>query len=188
LPSARVVRPWTWTRSPAVEHAKILSIAKMSAAEEADDAPTPPPPAAASTNKPPRVEVDPMPPAQMMRTPPSPPPKRLDPLLASLTRVDRQATANTPTKTFPLLGEVTMDRSLFIVLPAVVFAILGFVATFLVAYNSRDVFVDALADWNNIALNPTPKLVDPNECRGLCSSQEQDIDGLRNFMNGLGKN
>ena len=184
----------TASRYPYLEHGKILSIIEMSASEESDSEPPPTPlpskpAAAASTNNitPPRGIVDPMPPVQMMRTPPSPPPKRLDPLLASLTRVDRQAMANTPTTKVPILGEVTMDKSLFIVLPVVAFAILGFVATALVAFNSRDDFVQSITVWNDSVMNPTPKVFDPNECRGLCSSQEQDLVGLSNFMNGLGK-
>ncbi|CAB9529313.1 expressed unknown protein [Seminavis robusta] len=125
----------------------------------------------------------------MMKTPPSPPPKRLDPLLASLTRVDPNASsssAETPTTKIPLLGEVTMDKSLFVVLPTVAFAVLGFLLTFVVAYNSRDVFVNSIDAWNDSVMNPPSKVIDPNECRGLCSTQEQDLEGLKSFMNGLG--
>jgi len=154
---------------------------QMSSNEEPqeDTSPTPAPKSSGSN-------VDPMPPPQMMRTPPSPPPKRLDPLLASLTRMDPQAGADKPTTTIPFLGEVNMDKTLFIALPTVTFALLGFFSFFMVAMNSGDAVVDAVNEWNENLLNPTPKELDPNQCRGLCSSQESDMEGLRIFMNTLG--
>lgn len=80
-----------------------------------------------------------------------------------------------------------MDQNLFIVLPVVAFAVLGFFSFILVAANSGDAFVEALNDWNDTVLNPPPAVpLAPGECRGLCSSQEQDIEGLRSFMTGLG--
>lgn len=44
-------------------------------------------------------------------TPPPVPQRRLDPLMASLTRMDA-STANGPTRNLPLLGEVPVDGSL----------------------------------------------------------------------------
>lgn len=134
----------------------------------------------------PMPNQDPVPPPQVSRTPQSPPPRRLDPLLASLTRVDPQANANAPKKKLPLLGEVTMDQNLFIILPVVAFAILGFASFFLVAFNSQDAFIDAINEWNDSVLNPpAPEPISPDECRGLCSSQQEDLEGLRSFMEGI---
>jgi hypothetical protein len=138
--------------------------------------------------KPEKPVPDPMPPSGMMSTPSAPRPvKRLDPLVASLTRSDaRPRDPNAPTTSIPLLGEVALDKNLFIVVPIVVFAFLGFFSFVLVAANSGDEFVQALNDWNDTVLNPpTPAPLAPGECRGLCSSQEQDIEGLRNFMTGI---
>ena len=57
----------------------------------------------------------------------------------------------------------------------------------MVAMNSGDEVMNAVNEWNDIALNPTNNAaIDPDACRGLCSSQEQDVEGLRNFMNSLG--
>ena len=80
-----------------------------------------------------------------------------------------------------------MDKTLFIALPTVTFALLGFFSFFMVAMNSGDEVMNAVNEWNDIALNPTNNAaIDPDACRGLCSSQEQDVEGLRNFMNSLG--
>jgi len=122
---------------------------------------------------------------------PPPQPKRLDPLLASLTRTDPTAgtpTANTkrntPTRNFPILGEVQMDQSLFLIVPAAAFAVLGVLSGVAVAFNSQDAFAEALA--NNPILQSAPS--DPGDgCRGICSTQEQDLEGLRAFMTSLRK-
>ena len=154
----------------------------MSSDEDADDNIAPPKPAAPAVDKS-------MPPPQLLRTPPSPPAKRLDPLLASLTRIDPQTArdnANTPTTKIPFLGEVNMDKTLFIALPTVTFALLGFFSFFMVAMNSGDAVVNTLNDWNDLVLNPTTPNIDPNVCRGLCSTQEQDVEALGKFMNSLG--
>lgn len=140
------------------------------------------------TPDPSKPAQDPTPPPQMARTPPSPPPKRLDPLLASLTRVDPQANVNAPKKNLPLLGEVTLDQNLFVLLPVAAFAVLGFVSFLLVALNSQDALVNAINEWNDSVINPPPPApIDPNECRGLCSSQQEDLEGLRSFMEGISR-
>lgn len=119
---------------------------------------------------------------------PTPLPKRaMDPLLASLTRVDQATTdanKNTPVRKLPLLGEVTMDKSLFLVLPVAAFAVLGLVSSVFVAINSQDAFAEALA--NNPVLQSAPPS-DADGCRGICSSQGEDLENLRVFMNSFGK-
>ena len=114
--------------------------------------------------------------------PPSvPQPKRLDPLVQSLTRMDVD-TANAETIQVPILGELILDRSLYLLVPAAAFAVLGFIFSIYVAVTATD-------DWVVKSEPPItqPAVVTGSECRGLCSSSEQDLEGLRNFMNKLGK-
>jgi len=123
--------------------------------------------------------------------PPFIPPKpiaRLDPLMAALTRND--STSGKTTK-IPLFGEVDVDGSLIVLVPAVVIGVLGFVMSIVVAINAKDTFVDQLVqisnEINTMAVQKTNAMVDPSVCRGLCSTQEQDLDNLRGFMESLRK-
>ena len=132
-------------------------------------------------------------PGEQLPTPTSPPPvpqKRLDPLMASLTRMDPGA-ADVPTKNLPLLGEVPVDGSLTLLVPAAVIAVLGFLLSIVVAFQSQDLIVQSLVqaseDIAQTASMKTNMVYDDNVCRGLCSSQEQDLDNLRNFMESLRK-
>lgn len=94
-------------------------------------------------------------------------------------------TKNVPTKKLPLLGEVTMDRSLFVFVPVAAFAVIGILTSLYVAMNaSGDIFVQAAEAVNDSIMAPKP-VPDPNVCRGLCSTQEQDLEGLKTFMNAL---
>ena len=119
--------------------------------------------------------------------PSTPQPKRLDPLVQSLTRMDAE-TANAKTVQVPLWGELILDRSLFLLVPAAAFAVIGFIFSFYVALNASD-------DWvNNSSSTPVestlqsqPAVVNDSGCRGLCSQSEQDLEGLKNFMNRLAK-
>jgi hypothetical protein len=109
--------------------------------------------------------------------------KRLDPLLVSVTRNNDPNYDSTPKTNLPLLGEVTMDRSLFLIVPAALFTVLGVGASLLVLLSSGDAFVDAVQQTAAEASNMNP--VAGDTCRGLCSSQEQDLESLRSFMQGL---
>lgn len=124
-------------------------------------------------------------------TPPPPvPPKRLDPLMASLTRMDPE-TARGPTRNIPIFGEVPVDGSLVVLVPAAVIGFLGFVLSIVVAVQSSDLIVDSLNsvadDLTQSAFENSNKVYDESVCRGLCSSQDQDLDNLRSFMEGLRK-
>ena len=113
--------------------------------------------------------------------------RKLDPLVKSVTRMD-EATRNAPTMQVPLWGELILDKSLFVLLPVAAFAVLGLLTSIYVAINSGDQFVQALSETTSVqppAAATTP--TDPNVCRGLCSSQEQDLEGLAVFMNSLRK-
>ena len=124
------------------------------------------------------------------RSPPPPPQKRLDPMMATLTRMDPQA-ASTKTANLPFIGEIDVDKSLVVLIPVTVIAIGGFILSIFVAFNSQDQIMDQI---NQVTDSVTKQAVqqanqqyDPNECRGLCSNQQQDLDGLRGFMEGLRK-
>jgi hypothetical protein len=119
-----------------------------------------------------------------------PPPRPMDPLVRSLTRMDETATdKNAPTRKIPLLGEVVLDRSLFLFVPAAVFAVLGFILSLAVIWNSGDTIVADLMSTDTTASSTPSSLTaprPPTDCRGICSSQEQDLEGLRNFMSSFG--
>jgi hypothetical protein len=118
-----------------------------------------------------------------------PPPRPMDPLVRSLTRMD-EATKNAPTRQIPIFGEVVLDRSLYLLVPTVIFAVLGFVLSIAVIMNSGDAIVSNLASTATTTTDTsststtTPR---SDDCRGICSSQEQDLEGLRNFMTSFGK-
>jgi hypothetical protein len=111
----------------------------------------------------------------------------LDPLVASLTRVDEMPSRNTPTANVPLLGEIPADGNLALLAPAAAIAVLGFIFSIVVAFNARDAIVQELSQVQLPKMEYTPAVVEEGVCRGLCSSQENDLEGLRGFMEGLAK-
>ena len=115
--------------------------------------------------------------------------ENLDPLIASLTRVDETATPsqNTPTTTVPIFGEIPADGNLALLVPAAVIGLLGFIFSIVVAFNSRDAIVQELSAVELPKMEYTPTVVEEGVCRGLCSSQESDLEGMRGFMQGLAK-
>jgi hypothetical protein len=144
----------------------------------------------------------PTPSAQPEITPPAyvpPPPKptrkspaavrqqQMDPLMASLTADNSETSPDQPTQNIPLFGEIPADGTLNLLVPAVVFGILGFIYSFVIAFNSSDQIVDSLMQAGK-SVNPTSRSYDKNVCRGLCSSQEKDVDGMRNFMEAITRN
>ena len=113
--------------------------------------------------------------------------KIIDPLIASLTRIDEPTPSNVPMRSVPLFGEVPADGNLALLVPAAGIAILGFIFSIVVAFNARD---ELVSEFNKVELPKmeyTPTKVEEGKCRGLCSSQEQDVDGLRNFMESISK-
>ena len=115
--------------------------------------------------------------------------KDVDPLLWSVTRNnDPNYDANAPTlSNIPILGSLVLDQSLFVVVPVALFSFLGIFTGIYVLITSSDEFAQAVsASLQELSIPPsTNTVVDPNACRGLCSSQEQDLEGLRTFMEGL---
>jgi hypothetical protein len=112
---------------------------------------------------------------------------QLDPLFLAVTKMDPQ-TQRAERITVPIWGELILDRSLFIFLPIAIFALGGIFLSFYVLVNSSDTFVNAIIDTATKQSIPTSSslLPDSDSCRGLCSSQSQDLEGLRLYMNRLG--
>ena len=123
----------------------------------------------------------------------SPPPvrnvERMDPLMASLTRDNREPAQDT--QNIPLFGEIPKDGSLFLLVPATVFAVLGFGLSIVIAFKSTDqiagTFSTVADSVVQSAKNQPNQVYDANTCRGLCSNQQDDIDGLRRFMESITK-
>lgn len=115
------------------------------------------------------------------------PEARIDPLIASLTRIDEPTPANVPMVQAPLIGEIPADGNLAVLVPAAAISILGFIFSIVVAFNSRDSIVQEISKVELPKMEYTPTVVDEGKCRGLCSSQEEDLDGLRNFMESLSR-
>jgi hypothetical protein len=105
--------------------------------------------------------------------------------VATLTRTDTgklgssASSQQQPSTDLPVFGEVTLDKSLFIVVPIVAAAVLGLVTSVYVLANSGDAFVDAMA----AAANAVPQATE--ECRGLGSSQQEDLESLKVVMNAM---
>lgn len=107
-----------------------------------------------------------------------PQPKQLDPLVRSLTRMDAE-TKDAPTILVPLWGELILDKSLYVLAPVVLFAVLGFGLSINVALNASD-------DW--IVTPSTSKVVKTDySCRGLCAQQDADLERLSAFMQQFAK-
>lgn len=115
--------------------------------------------------------------------------KRLDPLIASLTRIDEPTPDNVPMVQAPLLGEIPADGNLALLVPAAAISILGFIFSIVVAVNSKDSIVEEFSKVELPKMEYTPTVVEEGKCRGLCSSQDEDLDGLRTYMQKIsGKN
>lgn len=123
-------------------------------------------------------------PAAAPRTTAPIPPKRIDPLLASLTRNNpAPKVGGAPTRTFPIIGEVVMDKSSILIVPAVLFGVVGILFSIYVAINSQEAFTEALKQ--NPYLQSASSAPVGEGCRGICSNQQDDLDSLAGFMNSL---
>lgn len=127
------------------------------------------------------------PPSPDRRTPPLPP-RAMDPLFAAVTRMDEATQAAAPSVRIPLWGDLILDRSLFLLVPLVGFAVGGILLSLYILVNSGDAVAEAVAENARQQSIPTTVMNNNNnECRGLCSSQAKDLEGLRNYMSGFGK-
>ena len=115
-------------------------------------------------------------------------PETIDPLIQSLTRNDVDSTNSKKVK-LPLLGEVPVDGSLLVLVPVAVIAIVGFIMSIQIGFQSKDAIVQQLDKINNVMSQPPVKktVVPTSECRGLCSNQDEQLDYIRGFMEGVSK-
>lgn len=118
--------------------------------------------------------------------------QRMDPLMASLTRDDSNTSPDQPTQNMPLFGEIPADGTLLLLAPAAAFSVLGLIYSIVIAFNSSDQIVSSVMQAGDsiaqTAVNRNNKVYDKNVCRGLCSSQQEDLDGMRNFMEAITRN
>mmetsp|Transcript_12815 Transcript_12815/g.19866 ORF Transcript_12815/g.19866 Transcript_12815/m.19866 type:complete len:262 (+) Transcript_12815:122-907(+) len=135
-------------------------------------------------------DLPPPPPPVQASGPPPVKPKRLDPLMASVTRMD-PGTQEGKTTNIPLLGEVPVDGGLTVLVPAALIAVVGFIMSINIIANSQDAIVNGLAqiseEANKAAIERTNKVPEDNVCRGLCSNQDESYEGLKSFMQSLSK-
>jgi len=131
----------------------------------------------------------PPPPTPTRNSPPAVRQQRMDPLMASLTRDTSGSSPDQLMQNIPLFGEIPADGTLLLLAPAAVFAVLGFIYSIVIAFNSSDAIVDSVLQAGDsisqTASTRNNRVYDKNVCRGLCSSQQQDLDGMRNFMESI---
>jgi hypothetical protein len=69
--------------------------------------------------------------------------------------------------------------------------VLGLLLSIVVGFNSKDLISSTLSqvsdEISSTAVRQSNQFYDESVCRGICSSQQDDLDGLRKFMNGLKK-
>ena len=140
--------------------------------QQPEAAPPPPPP----------------PPPQLRPPPPAVPMTRIerqDPLIASLTRdnSEKNSSSSQQVMTVPFFGEIDQE-GLYLLVPAFGFALIGFVYSIVVAFQSSEQIVSSLSQSVQ-DINPTKRVYDKNVCRGLCSSQQDDLDGMKSFMEAI---
>ncbi len=111
----------------------------------------------------------------------------VDPLVASLTRIDDASPNNVQTVKAPFIGEIPADGNLALLVPAAAIAVLGFIFSIVVAFNSKDAIVQELSQVTIPEMKYTPTVVEEGTCRGLCSTQEGDLEGMRGFMESLAR-
>jgi len=115
-------------------------------------------------------------------------PERIDPLIQSLTRNDVD-NSNKKMTNLPLLGEVPVDGSLVVLVPVAIIAIVGFIMSIQIGFQSKDAIMQQLDEINNTMSQPPVKMnvVPTSGCRGLCSDQGEQLDTMKTFMEGLSK-
>ena len=83
-------------------------------------------------------------------------------------------------------GVIPRDGSLLLLIPSLVITVVGVVAAIGIALNSGDAISQAAGEMKQgyvESFKPKPAVYEASEnCRGLCSNQEEDLDGLRTFM------
>jgi len=106
-----------------------------------------------------------------------------DPLMRMATK--DTTTGTSKTANIPLLGEVPMDGNFAVLAPVIGIGFLGILASFVVAFQSRDKIRFALESVNSAP--PKETKVDVNKCRGICSNQAESFDAIEKVMNSFVK-
>ena len=91
-----------------------------------------------------------------------------------------------PTNSNSALIELPIDGSIIVLLPAAIIAIFGVITSVAVFVNSGDPILspDQSADaFERVDYSDTAA----TNCRGLCGSQQDDLDSMRNFMGKFAK-
>jgi hypothetical protein len=112
--------------------------------------------------------------------------RALDPLVRAVTRSDGPASTTASSVSIPVLGSIELDRSLFLLVPLIGFAVGGILLSLYILVNSGDAIVQSVAE-STATTRAATTINSDAACRGLCSSQQQDLEGLRTYMNSLGK-
>ena len=113
----------------------------------------------------------------------------LDPLVKALTQMDEE-TANAPTTKVPLIGEIPLDGSIVVLLPAAIIAVAGFIFSIVIGIQSKDIIADQVSQVTEALSTPPVKeqvVNNDSSCRGLCSDQDKQLESLKNFMQKLAK-
>ena len=114
----------------------------------------------------------------MANAPPPVQQSRMDPLMASLTRIDPETAASSETS----------EREKKLLYPALGFAAIGFFSSVFMTVTSMDTISAKLQQSTEVLSQPPVmnKQYD-DTCRGLCSSQDQQLEDMRSFMNKFAK-
>jgi hypothetical protein len=107
---------------------------------------------------------------------------RQDPLIASLTRIDGPTPENVPTTNVPFFGEIPTEGNVALLAPVAIIAVLGFLFSIVVAFTSREAIAQEFSKVQVPEMKYKATVVKEGQCRGLCSNQDKDLDGLRTFM------
>ena len=114
----------------------------------------------------------------MANAPPPVQQPRMDPLMASLTRIDPETAGSSEAS----------EREKKLLYPALGFAAIGFFASLFMTVTSMDTISAKLQQSTEVLSQPPVmnKQYD-DACRGLCSSQDQQLEDMRSFMNKFAK-
>lgn len=82
--------------------------------------------------------------------------KPLDPLIQALTKMDDE-TLNAPTIKAPLFGEIPIDGSIVVLIPAVLIAVAGFIFSIVIGIQSKDIIADQITQVTEVLSTPPAK-------------------------------
>ena len=113
---------------------------------------------------------------------------KLDPLIATLSRSDESPSDQVPMRRVPFFGELPADDNLAILSVVAGGAVLGFLFSFVVAFQDREEIVSELSNVKIPEMKYTERTREAGECWGICGSQDGDFDTIERVMNSFAKN